>query len=154
MIKPTNWLCAQRRHRSAWASTQSDQSIRCALNGYLRTHAFFMRTAKTLIRLGGCPGWSESSLGAHATLLVLSWGGSYNVSGLTVRFYEPHNDNTCFMSYANNKDADQPAHPRSLISVFVIRCLDSMIPIYLLYTKFEEACCISQGLEVMNFKRF
>ena len=25
-----------------------------------------MRTAKTLIRLGGCPGWSESSLGAHS----------------------------------------------------------------------------------------
>ena len=24
-----------------------------------------MRTAKTLIRLGGCPGWSESSLGAQ-----------------------------------------------------------------------------------------
>ena len=31
------------------------------------------------------------------------------------------------MSYANNKDADQPAHPRSLISTFVVRCLDSMI---------------------------
>ena len=29
--------------------------------------------------------------------------------------------------YANNKDADQPAHLRSLISVFVIRCLDSII---------------------------
>ena len=25
-----------------------------------------------------------------------------------------------FISYANNKDADQPAHPRSLISIFVI----------------------------------
>ena len=25
-----------------------------------------MRTAKTLIRLGGCPGWSESSLGAQS----------------------------------------------------------------------------------------
>ena len=25
-----------------------------------------MRTAKTLIRLGGCPGWSESSLGTHS----------------------------------------------------------------------------------------
>ena len=36
-----------------------------------------MRTAKTLIRQGGYPGWSESSLGAHATLLVLSWVGSY-----------------------------------------------------------------------------
>ena len=35
-----------------------------------------MQTAKTLIRLGGCPGWSESSLGAHAILLILSWGGS------------------------------------------------------------------------------
>ena len=31
-----------------------------------------------------------------------------------------------FMSYANNKGADQPAHPRSLISSFVVRCLDSM----------------------------
>ena len=30
---PTKWLCAQRRLRSAWASTQSDQSLRCALNG-------------------------------------------------------------------------------------------------------------------------
>ena len=26
---------------------------------------------------GGCPGWSESSLGAHIILLVLSWGISY-----------------------------------------------------------------------------
>ena len=36
-----------------------------------------MRTAKTLIRLGGCPDWSESSLGAHAILLVLTCGGSF-----------------------------------------------------------------------------
>ena len=27
--KPTKWLCAQRRLRSAWASAQSDQSLRC-----------------------------------------------------------------------------------------------------------------------------
>ena len=33
MTKPTKWLCAQRRLRSAWASTQPDQSLRCALNG-------------------------------------------------------------------------------------------------------------------------
>ena len=32
-----------------------------------------------------------------------------------------------FMSYANNKGADQPAHPRSLISAFAVRCLDSII---------------------------
>ena len=34
------------------------------------------RSVKTLIRLGGCPGWSGSSLGAHAISLVLSWGHS------------------------------------------------------------------------------
>ena len=31
------------------------------------------------------------------------------------------------MPYANNKGADQPAHPRSLISTFIVRCLDCMI---------------------------
>ena len=31
---------------------------------------------RRLIRLGECPNWSESSLGAHAILYVLSWGGS------------------------------------------------------------------------------
>ena len=29
MTKPTKWLCAQQRLRSAWASTQSDQSSLC-----------------------------------------------------------------------------------------------------------------------------
>ena len=66
MTKQTNWVCAQRRLRSAWASAQSDQSLRCALNGYVRTQSFFLRTAKILIKLGRCPGWSESSLGAHS----------------------------------------------------------------------------------------
>ena len=40
---------------------------------------------------------------------------------------EPGHEKTCLMSYANNKCADQPAHPHSLISVFVVRCLDSII---------------------------
>ena len=33
------------------------------------------------------------------------------------------------MPYANNKGADQPAHPRSLISAFVVRCPHSIIHI-------------------------
>ena len=37
---------------------------------------FFRRTLKNLIRLGGCPGWSESSLGAQVTLFVLSCCGT------------------------------------------------------------------------------
>ena len=31
------------------------------------------------------------------------------------------------MLYANNKGEDQPAHARSLISAFVVRCLDTSI---------------------------
>ena len=31
-------------------------------------------------------------------------------------------------AYANNKGTDQPAHSCSLISAFVVRCLDSIIP--------------------------
>ena len=33
-----------------------------------------------MIRLGGCPSWSESSLGLHAILLVLSRSGSYHAT--------------------------------------------------------------------------
>ena len=34
-----------------------------------------------------------------------------------------------FMTYANDKGADQPAHLRSLISAFLIHCLDSILPL-------------------------
>ena len=74
-----------------WQNQQSDcapskdsdhplKSLRYALNGL--TQAFFMRTAKTLIRLGGCPGWSESSLGAiHFVGFVMSWLMSVHTCG-------------------------------------------------------------------------
>ena len=39
----------------------------------------------------------------------------------------PGHTKTYLVPYANNKGADQPVHPRSLISTFVVRCLDSMI---------------------------
>ena len=41
--------------------------------------------------------------------------------------YERGHEKMCLMSYANNKGADQPVHPRCLISAFVVRCLDSII---------------------------
>ena len=41
--------------------------------------------------------------------------------------FGPGHAKMCLMPYANNKGADQPAHPRSLISIFVVRCLDSMM---------------------------
>ena len=35
-----------------------------------------------------------------------------------------------FLPYVNNKGADQPVHPHSLISTFVVHCLDSIIPCF------------------------
>ena len=45
---------------------------------------------------------------------------------LSMNIFEPSHEKMCLMSYANNKGADQPAHPRSLISAFIVRCLDSI----------------------------
>ena len=45
-----------------------------------------------LIRLGRLPGWSESSLGAHVSLLVLSWGGSF----------ADHAWNSCFVYWCHH----------------------------------------------------
>ena len=67
------------------------------------------------------------------------WRRQKSVIGIPLLFWnsailcfyvnEQGHEKTCFMLYANNKDADQPAHPLSLFSVFVFRCLDSIIPL-------------------------
>ena len=44
-----------------------------------------------------------------------------------MKIYGPCWENTCLPGFANNKGADQPAHPRSLISAFVIHFLESTI---------------------------
>ena len=56
---------------SAWASVQSDQSLRPALTGYLRTQSFFMRTAKT-DQTGQMPRLIWVFAGRTFILLVLS----------------------------------------------------------------------------------
>ena len=41
--------------------------------------------------------------------------------------YWPRRQKTCLRRFANNKGADKPAHPRSMISAFVIRLLECII---------------------------
>ena len=71
-----NGLCAQRRLRSAWAFARSDQSLRRARLKTARFLSYPLSAQGRLIRLGECPGWSESSLGALVILLVLSCSSS------------------------------------------------------------------------------
>ena len=65
--KPTKWLCAQR---------SSDQRLRCALNGWPRTQAFFMQTVKT-DQTGRMPRLIWVFAGHTLILLVLSQGSSF-----------------------------------------------------------------------------
>ena len=43
------------------------------------------------------------------------------------------------MAYAKNKDADQPAHPHSPISIFIIRSIDRTIPKDSIDPKFQDS---------------
>ena len=43
------------------------------------------------------------------------------------KLYGPQPEKTCLRGFANNTGADQPAHPGSLISAFVIHFLESII---------------------------
>ena len=60
------------------------------------------RTAKTLIRLDGCSGWSESMLGAQ--MLRLIWAATWQ-------------NQQC--GCAPSEDSDQPGHSPSLIRVLL-----------------------------------
>ena len=131
-----NGMCAQRRLRSAWASAQSDQS-----------------SLWRLIRLGGCPGWSESSLGTQsfcwfcddaAQILKCPWYFQLSVHyrckpGDSTRYrkkqqhrsvFEPHHDKTNRMACAPSEDSDQPGHPPSLIRIFAVRLKKARIRNY------------------------
>ena len=70
-----NDMCAQRWLRSAWASPSLIRVFAVRSVGSWGSSVSSCGQRR-LLRLSGCPGWSESSLGAHAILLVLSWGGS------------------------------------------------------------------------------
>ena len=56
--------------------------------------------------------------------------------------YGPRCEKTCLRGFANDKDADQPVHPRSLISVFVICFSESNIP-KLATNKISMFCLVS-----------
>ena len=74
----------------------------------------------------------KTRLGSNTPLprRPLGYGHLYLLS------FEPRHENL-FMSYADNKGADKPAHPRSLISAFVVRCLDSIIPLVSISPNFK-----------------
>ena len=47
-----------------------------------------------------------------------------------------------FLPYANNKGTYQPVHPCSLVSAFVVRCLDSILPLVSI-SEMSSLCLVS-----------
>ena len=66
------------------------------------------------------------SLFLNKILFAMLIGGIICFSANMIK-YEPRREKTCLQGFANNTAADQPAHPCSLISAFVIRFLKSAI---------------------------
>ena len=111
------WICEpphDKTKKMTWPSEDSDQPghslrlIRVFAVGMEKPWvlSFPLSTQRRLFILGGCPGWSESSMGAQIILLVLSWGGSY---------YE-----TCHHGCMTRQDANWPSRQQQLARIFGI----------------------------------
>ena len=95
-----------------------------------------MRTAKTLIRLDGCPGWSESSLGAHAILLVCHEAAHivsqpHNEETKTAKSFMNKENITCKTTRNNPTGLCKQCAPRSDCSFQCRPLRSSLIRIYL-----------------------
>ena len=123
-----NDLCAQRRLRSACVSAQFDQSLRCPPKQTLGPQLPIERTAKTLIRLGRCPGWSESLLGAHAILLVVSWCGSNVILNKIIQrrgsFRNTENIKYVHVHSSKTSRHVSPEYAESKMLVLLNQCID------------------------------
>ena len=123
--KPTKWVCAQRRLRSAWRSL-----------GSLVTHWAHSEDSD---QTGRMPRLIWVFAGRTVILLVLSWGGSFFSatwyenknypwtffhSGLT---FEPRLEKTCFATCEQQRRLSDWA-PAQSDQRLCFPCLDSIIP--------------------------
>ena len=114
------WACADKR---AYEPALARQSLRCTLTHYGELAELAEASGKET------DNWSHL-MAAHARSHIGSqstrtYGPLFHeMVQINVHGNELYRKKTCFMLYANNKGTDQPAHPSSLISAFVVHCLD------------------------------
>ena len=78
MTKPTMWLCAQRRLRSAWASAQSDQSLSFALKWVAKDTSFLHADSEDSDQPGLWSDWADAQAD-----LSLRWAPTHFVGFVT-----------------------------------------------------------------------
>ena len=82
MRKLSSGICKQWKSRSACASSQSDQDLRCAI-GFYRMYEW---RANARMRFCVCAGWCESAHFAYARRQICAWRGPYNIVYLSIAF--------------------------------------------------------------------
>ena len=124
MTKPTKWLCAQRRLRSAWVSTQSDQSLRCALNRS-KDPSFLHADSKDSDQTGRIPrliwvfaGRTCHFVGFFTRRLIIKnkpilWNQIYVIS-----LIEPGHAKTCLRGFSTRYVSNQPAQLQKLARIW------------------------------------
>ena len=80
--KPTKWQYAEQRLRSFWETVLSESSL-CA-QWVAKDPSFLHADSEDWSDWADAQADRESSLGAHAIVLVLSWGGSGKIPWLAV----------------------------------------------------------------------
>ena len=110
-------------------------SLRCPLEETLGPLLPIKHGVRTLIRLGGCPGWSKSLLGAqanswfcHAVAQMFVERVSLNLWKLSINkklqlqnvyaINEPAHEIMVLITWATSEGSGEPAHPRSLARAF------------------------------------
>ena len=93
-----NWLIyVWRRFKSVFVPEQSEQSLSFPPEETLGPWLAMERPSKTLIRLRGRAGWSESSMGAHANLYLMLDPGSYNFDPCHAEYFYVLHSSPIFM---------------------------------------------------------
>ena len=115
---------------------------------------------RRLTRLGGCPGWSEPALGAHATLLVLSWGGSvldcnFDRELLKISIQEEHVLSNCLF-YFDRKELECAKFFENLEDINYFRQAIITLPCVYNWNRTRTAAVAYRnytGAEMINNKR-
>ena len=114
-IWATSWqinklACAPCRRRSTWVSAQLIRFIAVRMKKAL-VMGHQMNTQQRLIRLGGCPSWSESSLGAHRR--------TCHLVGFVMRRLVFFLKSFLGMFIQNKAEGKRRCHSRLYLSVFI-----------------------------------
>ena len=129
MTKPTKWMCAQRRLRSAWASAQSDQSLLSAWRklGSLATHWAHSEDSDQTRRM---PRLIRVFAGRTATLLVLSCRGSWSSVRTVAPFSSCRRWFVCFLQAQQQQNAVFDGASQSAVVVgvcFLSECVGDQL---------------------------